>query len=151
MESVIPRSAATLVGAHDPLPDLLEQLRATFGLASASVFELTGKGWWPTHASGHPELLDPSEGTSIDISADGKLRLVVSNNALRPEQLEVLRAFADQSNFASVRCLQCSMNFSAIARRQACWSGVAPTRDLRFFSGKLGGAASSVCGDPLLL
>ncbi len=94
--AALARSAATLVGAHDPLPDLLEQLRATFSLASASVFELTGQGWWPTHVSGHPELLDPTEGTSIDISADGKLRLVVSNNALRPEQLEVLRAFADQ-------------------------------------------------------
>ncbi len=94
--AALARSAATLVGAHDPLPDLLEQLRATFGLASASVFELTGQGWWPTHVSGHPELLEPSEGTSIDISADGKLRLVVSDNALRPEQLEVLRAFADQ-------------------------------------------------------
>ena len=41
-------------------------------------------------------MLDPTDGTSIDISADGKLRLVVSTNALRPEQLEVLRAFADQ-------------------------------------------------------
>jgi two-component system sensor histidine kinase KdpD len=94
--AALARSAATLVGAHDPLPDLLEQLRATFGLASASVFELTGQGWWPTHVSGNPELLEPSDGTSIDISADGKLRLVVSNNALRPDQLEVLRAFADQ-------------------------------------------------------
>ncbi|MEY2583629.1 MAG: two-component system, OmpR family, sensor histidine kinase KdpD [Ilumatobacteraceae bacterium] len=94
--AALARSAATLVGAHDPLPDLLEQLRATFGLASASVFELTGQGWWPTQVSGHPELLEPSEGTSIDISSDGKLRLVVSDNALRPEQLEVLRAFADQ-------------------------------------------------------
>jgi two-component system sensor histidine kinase KdpD len=46
--------------------------------------------------SGHPEILEPTEGTSIDISADGKLRLVVSDNAIRPEQLEVLRAFADQ-------------------------------------------------------
>ena len=60
------------------------------------MFEMTNEGWWPTHVSGHPELLDPAEGTSIDISADGKLRLVVSNNALRPEQLEVLRAFGDQ-------------------------------------------------------
>lgn len=94
--AALARSAATLVGAHDPLPDLLEQLRATFGLASASVFELTGQGWWPTHVSGHPEILEPTEGTSIDISADGKLRLVVSDNAIRPEQLEVLRAFADQ-------------------------------------------------------
>ena len=81
--AALARSAATLVGAHDPLPDLLEQLRATFGLDAASVFELTGQGWWPTHVSGHPELLDPTEGTSIDISADGKLRLVVSTNALR--------------------------------------------------------------------
>ena len=30
--AALARSAATLVGAHDPLPDLLEQLRATFGL-----------------------------------------------------------------------------------------------------------------------
>ncbi|HEY4609251.1 MAG TPA: ATP-binding protein [Ilumatobacteraceae bacterium] len=98
--AALARSAATLVGAHDPLPDLLEQLRATFGLASASVFELTADGWWPTHASGHPQLLDPADGTSIDISADGTLRLVVSDNALRPEQLEVLRAFADQLSMA---------------------------------------------------
>jgi len=98
--AALARSAATLVGAHDPLPDLLEQLRATFGLASASVFELTRDGWWPTHASGHPQLLDPSDGTSIDISADGTLRLVVSDNALRPDQLEVLRAFADQLSMA---------------------------------------------------
>jgi two-component system sensor histidine kinase KdpD len=90
------RSAATLVGADDPLPDLLEQLRATFGLASASVFERTPQGWWPTQVSGHPQLLDPSDGTSIDIAADGSLRLVVSDDAMRPEQLEVLRAFADQ-------------------------------------------------------
>jgi len=98
--AALARSAATLVGAHDPLPDLLEQLRATFGLASASVFEHTSEGWWPTHASGHPQLLDPGDGTSIDISADGSLRLVVSDNALRPEQLEVLRAFADQLSMA---------------------------------------------------
>jgi len=98
--AALARSAATLVGAHDPLPDLLEQLRATFGLESASVFERTDEGWWPTHASGHPQLLDPADGTSIDLSADGSLRLVVSDNALRPEQLEVLRAFADQLSMA---------------------------------------------------
>ena len=90
------RSAATLVGSRDPLPDLLEQLRATFGLASASVLEEAAEGWWPTHTSGHPQLLDPVDGTSVNISADGKLRLVVSTNALRPDQLDLLRAFADQ-------------------------------------------------------
>ncbi|MDP9465127.1 MAG: DUF4118 domain-containing protein, partial [Actinomycetota bacterium] len=94
--AALARSAATLVGAYDPLPDLLEQLRSTFGLASATVFERAGEGWWPAQVSGHPELLEPADGTSIDISADGDLRLVVSSNALRPDQLELLRAFADQ-------------------------------------------------------
>lgn len=94
--AALARSAATLVGADDPLPDLLEQLRATFGLGSATILERTDQGWWPTHGSGHPSLFSPEEGTSIDLSASGDLRLVVSNNALRPEQLELLRAFGDQ-------------------------------------------------------
>jgi two-component system sensor histidine kinase KdpD len=94
--AALARSAATLVGADDPLPDLLEQLRATFGLGAATVMERSEHGWWPTHASGQPELLSPEEGTSIDISASGDLLLVVSGDALRPEQLEVLRAFGDQ-------------------------------------------------------
>ena len=90
------RSAATLVGAGDPLPDLLEQLRTTFGLASATVLERTPEGWWPTHSSGHPQLIGPDDGTPLDISAAGDLRLLVSSDVLRPEQLEVLRAFGDQ-------------------------------------------------------
>lgn len=94
--AALARSAATLVGAHDPLPDLLEQLRATFGLAAASVLERSEHGWWPTHVSGSPEILDPAGGTSIDLAADGSLCLVVSGDGLRPEQFEVLRAFADQ-------------------------------------------------------
>ncbi|MGZ6993071.1 MAG: DUF4118 domain-containing protein, partial [Ilumatobacteraceae bacterium] len=94
--AALARSAATLVGAHDPLPDLLEQLRATFGLGAASVLERSEHGWWPTHVSGSPEILDPAQGTSIDLAADGSLCLVVSGDGLRPEQFEVLRAFADQ-------------------------------------------------------
>lgn len=94
--AALARSAATLVGAHDPLPDLLEQLRATFGLSAASVLERSEHGWWPTHVSGSPEILDPADGTSIDLAADGSLCLVVSGDGLRPEQFEVLRAFADQ-------------------------------------------------------
>lgn len=94
--AALARSAATLVGADDPLPDLLEQLRATFDLGSAAVLERTDQGWWPTHGSGQPTLFSPDEGTAIDLSASGDLRLVVSNDALRPEQLELLRAFGDQ-------------------------------------------------------
>ena len=63
---------------------------------SASVLEEADEGWWPTQVSGHPQLLDPADGTSINISADGKLRLVVSTNHLRTDQFDLLRAFADQ-------------------------------------------------------
>ena len=94
--AALARSAATLVGALDPLADLLEQVRATFGLDAASVLERNGDGWWPTHTSGTPELIDPAQGTSIDLSADGALCLVVSGATLQSEQLVVLRAFADQ-------------------------------------------------------
>jgi two-component system, OmpR family, sensor histidine kinase KdpD len=93
--AALARSAATLVGAHDPLPELLEQLRATFGLRSAAVFEHGTNGWWPTQQSGD-SLLGPEDATRIDLSADGRLRLVVDGDAMRPEQLDVLRAFADQ-------------------------------------------------------
>ncbi len=94
------RSAATLVGSHDPLPELLEQLRATFSLEAASVLERQGTGWWPTVTVGHDELLTPEAGDAIDLSADGSVRLVVSAGALSPDQLEVLRAFADQLSLA---------------------------------------------------
>ncbi|MCU1368701.1 MAG: osmosensitive channel signal transduction histidine kinase [Ilumatobacteraceae bacterium] len=104
------RSAATLVGEHDPLPELLEQLRATFGLEAAAVLERqtapAGAGgaakvsWWPTVLVGSRELLDPTDGTSVDLAEDGSVRLVVSTEALGPDQLEVLRAFADQLSVA---------------------------------------------------
>ncbi len=94
------RSAATLVGAHDPLPELLEQLRATFGLEAAALLERQEHGWWPTVLVGSRELLDPSDGTTVDLEEDGSIRLVVSTEALGPDQLEVLRAFGDQLSVA---------------------------------------------------
>ena len=94
------RSAATLVGAHDPLPELLEQLRATFGLEAASVLERHDLGWWPTVLVGNRDLIDPSQGTAVDLAEDGRVKLVVSTEALGPDQLEVLRAFADQLSIA---------------------------------------------------
>jgi two-component system sensor histidine kinase KdpD len=100
------RSAATLVGAHDPLPELLEQLRTTFGLESASILErhesvpTVGASWWPTATVGSPELLDPTDGTALDLAGDGSICLVVSREALGPAQLAVLRAFADQLSIA---------------------------------------------------
>lgn len=94
------RSAATLVGAHDPLPELVEQLRATFGLEAAAVLERHEHGWWPTVVVGSRELLDPADGTAVNLAEDGSIRLVVSTEALGPDQLEVLRAFADQLSVA---------------------------------------------------
>ena len=94
------RSAATLVGAHDPLPELLEQLRTTFGLDAAAVLEHHDQGWWPTVLVGNRDLVDPTDGTAVDLAEDGSVKLVVSTEALGPDQLEVLRAFADQLSVA---------------------------------------------------
>ena len=94
------RSAATLVGAHDPMPELLEQLRATFGLEAAAVLERSDQGWWPTASVGSPALVHPADGTAVDLANDGSIQLVVSTEALGPDQLEVLRAFADQLSVA---------------------------------------------------
>ncbi len=94
------RSSATLVGAHDPLPELVEQLRATFGLEAAAVLEREGGGWWPTVSVGAPTLLDPADGTAVKLAEDGSVCLVVSKEALGPDQLQVLRAFADQLSIA---------------------------------------------------
>ncbi len=90
------RSSATLVGAADPLPDLLEQLRATFDLPAASVLEREGAGWWPVHTSGEPAPMSPDEGTAFDLGHDGERYLVVTRGALEAEQVRVLRGFADQ-------------------------------------------------------
>jgi two-component system sensor histidine kinase KdpD len=94
------RSAATLVGAHDPLPELLEQLRATFALDAAAVLEQDDQGWWPTVSVGDHPLLRPEDGDAIDLAGDSSVQLVVSPGALGPDQLEVLRAFADQLSVA---------------------------------------------------
>ena len=94
------RSSATLVGAHDPLPELLEQVRVTFEVPSASILERSELGWWPTATTGQPPLLHPDAGTSIDLAADGSLQLVLATQAVGHDQLDVLRAFADQLSVA---------------------------------------------------
>jgi two-component system sensor histidine kinase KdpD len=94
------RSSATLVGAHDPLPELVEQLRTTFGLRAVSVLERSDHGWWPLHTVGEPELLEPTAGTSFPLSDDGSVLLVLSTDVLGYDELEVLRAFADQLSVA---------------------------------------------------
>src|SRR5262249_33282333 len=93
-------SAGTLVGAHDPLPELVEQLRATFALDAVSVLERRDSNWSPTITTSSVELLDPSDGLAIDLADDHSIQLVVSAKALGPDQLEVLRAFADQLSVA---------------------------------------------------
>ncbi|MFN8024256.1 MAG: DUF4118 domain-containing protein [Acidimicrobiales bacterium] len=93
--TALARSAATLVGARDPLPELLEQLRTTFGLSSAAIHERTAEGWWPTQLVGERRL-EADDGHAIELSRSGDVRLVVDGPAVRADQLDTLRAFADQ-------------------------------------------------------
>ncbi len=89
------RSAATLVGVDDPLPELLDHLRTTFGVAWAAVIERDPSGEVVAHESGaHAPSTAPI--TVVDLAVEGGARLEVAVASIAPEQLETLRAFADQ-------------------------------------------------------
>ncbi len=90
------RSAGTLVGAVDPLPELVDQLRVTFALESAAVIERVGDTWAVTTSVGEPTPTQPGDGTSLALDPNGDVQLVLIGGALGIEDQAILRAFADQ-------------------------------------------------------
>jgi two-component system, OmpR family, sensor histidine kinase KdpD len=101
--AALARSSATLVGAADPLPELVDQLRVTFGLAGVSVLERSGTDWMTHTSSGIDALHRPEEGMAFDLGAAGDAQLVITGQALASQDLHVLRAFADQLSVALQR------------------------------------------------
>ena len=98
--SALARSSALLVGAADPLPELVDQLRITFGLAGVSVLERTGGDWMTHTASGDEAQTRPQDGTAFALNASGDAQLVITGEALPSQDLQVLRAFTDQLSVA---------------------------------------------------
>ena len=92
--TALARSAATLIAASDPLPELLDQVRATFELQSAALFERSD-GRWNEICSSGPTHADNSGGKSIEVES-GNVKLVIWGGELGAVELDVLKAFAAQ-------------------------------------------------------
>jgi two-component system sensor histidine kinase KdpD len=91
--AALAQSAATLLAAPDPMPELLAQITSTFGLRAAALQEMRDGRWETSYAS--PNLGEPeTQATPINV-ATGDVRLLVWGE-LPEAGRDVLRAFAAQ-------------------------------------------------------
>jgi two-component system, OmpR family, sensor histidine kinase KdpD len=89
------RLAGWLLSEDDPLPDLVEHLRTTFGLAAVAVMRAQGDAWEVEAAAGERPPAAPEEGSeSIELGPDAVL--VLRGPGLPSEARRVLAAFAAQ-------------------------------------------------------
>ena len=56
------RTSGAIVSADDPLPELLDQLRALFDVRTAMVLDRTDDGWTIASSAGEPAAADPTLG-----------------------------------------------------------------------------------------
>jgi two-component system sensor histidine kinase KdpD len=97
---VLANATAVLVGEQNPLPDLLDQLRATFGLDGVAVLSNRDDGWVVDAASGARAPTQPYEGEEWDLTGDGTSVLVLRGHELPAEDQQVLRTFCSQLGLA---------------------------------------------------
>jgi two-component system, OmpR family, sensor histidine kinase KdpD len=90
------RTTGAIVSAADPLPDLLDQLRALFDVRTAMVIDRTADGWALVSSAGEPGPADPTLGESRRLDADGDQLLVLVGGELTADDHAVLDAFTDQ-------------------------------------------------------
>lgn len=88
------RLAGALIGSKDPLPELLEGLRASFDLSAAAILRREDGEWVLEAGVGQPLPASPTEGTETVTLDEGTL--VLTGGKLRAEDRTVLRAFAAQ-------------------------------------------------------
>ncbi len=87
--------AGLTIGERDPLPVLVDHLRATFGAESAAVLRRGGSGWRTEVAAGPHPPTEPGEGTtSLPLAEDAIL--VLRGGPIAAEDESVLAAFAAQ-------------------------------------------------------
>jgi two-component system, OmpR family, sensor histidine kinase KdpD len=90
---ILARTSGTLIGAPDPLPELLDQLRATFALDSVSLLSNRDDGWVVDASTGDDPPTDPFHGDSWDLEADGTSVVVLKGAQLSADDQRVLRSF----------------------------------------------------------
>ncbi|MEP6660898.1 MAG: ATP-binding protein [Acidimicrobiales bacterium] len=92
------RATGSLVGDHDPLPVVLEQLRSTFSADCAAV--VTGEPFTVKAAVGGPWPTSLADGVAVPLDTHERTTLVLTGHGIEAEDQRVLRAFADQLSLA---------------------------------------------------
>ncbi len=92
------RATGSLVGDHDPLPVVLEQLRSTFSADCAAV--VTSEPFTVKAAVGGPWPTSLADGVAVPLDTHERTTLVLTGHGIEAEDQRVLRAFADQLSLA---------------------------------------------------
>jgi two-component system, OmpR family, sensor histidine kinase KdpD len=91
--AALARTSGLLIAAPDPLPQLLDQLRTTFGLEAVSLLSNRDDGWVLDAAAGDDPPTEPFEGERWDLVDDGSAVLVPRGAQLTADDQRVLRTF----------------------------------------------------------
>jgi two-component system sensor histidine kinase KdpD len=94
------RTSGILIGAPDPLPELLDQLRVTFALDSVSLLSNRDDGWVVDASAGPDPPTDPYHGDAWDLVEDGTSVVVLRGAQLSADDQRVLRTFLSNLTLA---------------------------------------------------
>jgi two-component system sensor histidine kinase KdpD len=88
--------ATSVLRGEDALPELLERVRETFGLASVALLERTGSAWEQVASAGAAPCSRP-EDADVRVQVSDVLTLALSGRVLPAADRRVLAAFAYQA------------------------------------------------------
>jgi two-component system sensor histidine kinase KdpD len=88
--------ATSVLRGEDALPELLERVRETFGLASVALLERTG-GSWERVASAGTDPCERPDGADVRVEVSDVLTLALRGRVLPAADRRVLSAFAYQA------------------------------------------------------
>jgi two-component system sensor histidine kinase KdpD len=112
----------TLVGADDPLPQLVAQLRTAFSAESVAVLREEDGEWNVEASDGTPAPRRP-EGATLRVTLGAHEVLVVNGEGLTDSDLDVLREFAAQ--------VQLALESRRLRARVEAAAGLAEANELR--------------------
>ena len=101
-EALARLAGGAVLAAAEPLPNLVSELRRTFGLDAVAVLEADGDGWRPIAAAGAPVPARPEDAPVAAELAPGTV-LVLSGSMLSAEDRRLLGAFVAQLRLAQER------------------------------------------------
>jgi two-component system sensor histidine kinase KdpD len=87
------RTSSILIGEPNPLPDLLDHLRLSFGLEAVSLLSNRDDGWILDASAGPNPPTEPFEGERWDLTRDGSSVVVLRGARLSADDQRVLRTF----------------------------------------------------------